>query len=129
MGASLRSFASRTPRLANEAYATRHNESSARPLPVHHAPSEARQPLTWLVAALAQVTFLMGRLAGGKHSECQAVLFESKHMSDLDAARWFARNAHRFEQTRERIAREKQHAGSRAATSEGRSRSDSIKSQ
>ena len=75
------------------------------------------------------VTFLMGRLAGGKLSECQAVLFESKHMTDLDAARWFARNSHRFEQTRERIEREKQRAGSRAATSEGRSRSDSIKSQ
>lgn len=61
------------------------------------------------------VTLLMGRLAGGKTAEAQAVLFESKYMSDLDAARWFGRNAHRFEQTRERIAREKERAAQLSA--------------
>ena len=31
---------------------------------------------------------------------------------EVEAARWFARNSHRFEQARERIAREKQRASS-----------------
>merc|ERR1711939_1029243 len=35
------------------------------------------------------VSMLMGRLAAGKGSETQAVLFDTKYMSDLDAARWW----------------------------------------
>ena len=36
-------------------------------------------------------------------------------MRDLDAARWFTRNAHRFEQTRERVKREKERAAQLSA--------------
>jgi hypothetical protein len=64
------------------------------------------------------VTLLMGRLAGSTTSEAQAVLFDVTYLNDLDAARWFARNAHRFDAVRERVAREKQ----RASTAIGRSR-------
>jgi len=64
------------------------------------------------------VTLLMGRLASGKTAEAQAVLFETERMTDLEAARWMQRNSHRFEQTRERVAREKE----RAASAKGRSR-------
>merc|ERR1719454_900354 len=38
------------------------------------------------------VSLLMGRLASGKHSEAQAVLFDTKYLNDLDAARWYANN-------------------------------------
>ena len=58
------------------------------------------------------VTLLMGRLAHAKAAEAQAVLFDAKYMSDLEAARWFSANAHRFEQVKERISREKQRAQS-----------------
>jgi len=58
------------------------------------------------------VTFLMGRLAHAKASEVQAVLFDSKYLNDLEAARWWQQNGHRFEQVKERIAREKQRAQS-----------------
>ena len=58
------------------------------------------------------VTLLMGRLAAGKTAECQAVLFEQKYLTDLDAARWFTRNAHRFERVKEGLAREKERAAS-----------------
>lgn len=58
------------------------------------------------------VTLLMGRLAGGKASEAQAVLFEERHLTDLQAARWWQNNGYRFQQVRERIDREKQRAQS-----------------
>ena len=44
------------------------------------------------------VSLLMGRLASGTMSECQAVLFDTKLLSELEAARWYQRNAHRFVQ-------------------------------
>ena len=37
------------------------------------------------------VTLLMGRVAHSSASECQAVLFDTKYHSDIEAARWFAR--------------------------------------
>ena len=66
----------------------------------------------------------------GKTAEAQCVLFETARVSDLEAARWFARNGHRFEQVRERLKREKQReeqlasarAESRASSAKGRSR-------
>ena len=67
------------------------------------------------------VTLLMGRLASGKVAECQAVLFDTKYLSDLQAARWFAEHKPRFERVKERIESEKQ----RRATSAG-SRRQSI---
>ena len=48
------------------------------------------------------VTLLMGRLAHSKASEAQAVLFDTSLMSDLDAARWWSNNSHRFEKAKER---------------------------
>ena len=64
------------------------------------------------------VSLLMGRVASGTASECQAVLFDFKMLNELEAARWYQRNAHRFEQARARVAREKQ----RATSAQGRSR-------
>ena len=58
------------------------------------------------------VTLLMGRLAHAKQSEAQAVLFDEKFFSDLQAARWWQTNGHRFELVKERIARDKQRAQS-----------------
>ena len=58
------------------------------------------------------VTLLMGRLAHSKAQEAQAVLFDTKWMNDLQAARWWRENAHRFEQVKERLKREKQRAQS-----------------
>jgi len=43
------------------------------------------------------VSLLMGRLAGSKSAtEVQCVLFDVKRMTDLDAARWWEANGHRF---------------------------------
>lgn len=58
------------------------------------------------------VTLLMGRLAHAKQSEAQAVLFDERFFSDLQAARWWQTNGHRFELVKERIARDKQRAQS-----------------
>ena len=65
------------------------------------------------------VTLLMGRLANGLSNgpEAQAVLFETKYMSDLDAARWWANNRARFDRVRERIHRETQQRARSAAGS------------
>merc|ERR1719247_3402444 len=54
------------------------------------------------------VTLLMGRLAHGGTTECQAVLFDTQYLSDLDAARWYEHHGGRFQMVRERIAREKE---------------------
>ena len=54
----------------------------------------------------------MGRLAHAKQSEAQAVLFDERFFSDLQAARWWQTNGHRFELVKERIARDKQRAQS-----------------
>jgi len=46
---------------------------------------------------LPGVSLLMGRLAGSKSStEVQCVLFDAKRISDLEAARWWDANKHRF---------------------------------
>ena len=66
------------------------------------------------------VTLLMGRLASGVTSEAQAVLFDTKKMTDLDAARWWESNRHRFEQVKERVKREQQRAQSAQGTSRTR---------
>jgi len=66
------------------------------------------------------VTLLMGRLAAGKGSEAQAVLFDTKYVSDLDAARWWESNAHRFEKAKERAllcAQRAQSAGAKRSSS------------
>ena len=72
------------------------------------------------------ITLLMARLASGKTAEAQAVLFDPKFFSDLEAARWFARNAARFEQTRERLQREKQRAQQLASRPSSREQSNRI---
>jgi len=61
------------------------------------------------------VTLLMGRLAYSKASEAQAVLFDTKLMSDLDAARWWQNNAHRFEKVAARAQLQKERAASAGA--------------
>ena len=53
-------------------------------------------------------------------SEAQAVLFDTKKMTDLDAARWWESNRHRFEQVKERVKREQQRAQSAQGTSRTR---------
>ena len=58
------------------------------------------------------VSLLMGRLAHVKTPEAQCVLFDAKHFTDLQAARWWQQNGPRFEQAKERIQRERQRAQS-----------------
>jgi hypothetical protein len=67
------------------------------------------------------VTLLMGRVAHAKVSEAQAILFDTKLMSDLDAARWWTANAHRFEKVKERVHAMVQRAQS-ASTGSARGR-------
>uniref|UniRef100_A0A7S4BD06 Uncharacterized protein n=1 Tax=Chrysotila carterae TaxID=13221 RepID=A0A7S4BD06_CHRCT len=56
------------------------------------------------------VSLLMGRNAATKTSEPQCVLFDSAIMSDLEAARWWVANQHRFEKLNRRRAAFKQAA-------------------
>lgn len=58
------------------------------------------------------VTFLMGRITGCPSTEVQAVLFDAKHMSDLDAARWWLSNKGRFEKAAARIEATQRRAAS-----------------
>ena len=67
------------------------------------------------------VTLLMGRVAHAKVSEAQSILFDTKLMSDLDAARWWTANAHRFEKVKERVHAMVQRAQS-ASTGSARGR-------
>merc|ERR1712167_490658 len=62
------------------------------------------------------VSLLMGRLAHNSASEAQAVLFDEKYYTPLQAARWWQQNAHRFPKVQERIARDKQRAQSAGAS-------------
>ena len=47
------------------------------------------------------VSLLMGRSAALGTSEVQCILFDPKHLSDVQAARWWERNRRRFEQRAE----------------------------
>ena len=62
------------------------------------------------------VTLLMGRLAHSKAQEAQAVLFDTKWMNDLQAARWWQSNGYRFEKAKERALAATQRAASAGAS-------------
>ena len=47
------------------------------------------------------VSLLMGRSAALGTSEVQCILFDPKHLSDVQAARWWEKNRRRFEQRAE----------------------------
>lgn len=50
------------------------------------------------------VSLLMGRCNATRTHEVQCVLFDPKYVSDLQAARWWNANGHRFERAEQRIA-------------------------